>query len=60
MINGVDERVDEGVLQWFGQMERIENGRIANGVYVGKCACSRSVSMPWKRWINTVKDCLRK
>ena len=29
-------------------------------VYVGECAGSRSVSRPRKRWINTVKDCLRK
>ena len=26
---GVYERIDEGVLQWFGHMERMENDRIA-------------------------------
>ena len=25
---GVDERIDEGVLWWFGRMERMENYRI--------------------------------
>ena len=30
------------------------------GVYVGKCAGSRSVSRPRKRWIDTVKACLKK
>ena len=29
-------------------------------VYVGECAGSRSVSRPQKRWIDTVKECLRK
>ena len=34
MTKGVDERIDEGVLQRFGHMERMENDRIAKGVYV--------------------------
>ena len=38
----------------------MENDRIAKRVYVGECAGSRSVGSPWKRWINTVKDCLKK
>ena len=38
----------------------MENDRIAKRVYVGECAGSRSVGRPRKRWINTVKDCLRK
>ena len=37
---GLDERIDEGVLQWFGHMERIEKDRIAKTVYVGVCADS--------------------
>ena len=49
----VDKRIDEGVLQWFGQVERMENDRIA---YVGVCAGSHSVGGPQKRWIDTVKD----
>ena len=28
--------------------------------YVRECAGSRSVGSPRKRWINTVKECLRK
>ena len=41
-------------------MERRENDRIAKRVYVGKCGGSCSVDKPRKRWIDTVKDCLRK
>ena len=29
-------------------------------VYVGECTGSYSMGRPWKRWIDTVKDCLRK
>ena len=41
-------------------MERMEKGRIAKRVYVGESAGSRSVCRPRKRWIDIVKDCLRK
>ena len=57
---GVNEMIDEGVLQWLGREERMEKFRIAKRVYVGECAGSRSVSRPRKRWINTVKVCLKK
>ena len=49
---GLDERIDEGVLRWFGHMERMERDKIAERVYVGERACSRL--------IDTVKECLRK
>ena len=48
---------DEGVLRWFGHME---NDRIAKSVYVGECGGSCSVGRPWKRWIDTGKECLKK
>ena len=43
MTKGVDEKVDEGVIRWFGHVERMEKDRIAKKVYVRKCAGSRSV-----------------
>ena len=52
--------IDEGVLWWFGHLERMENDMIAKRVYVGECAGSGSVGRPLKRWTDTVKDCLRK
>ena len=60
MRKGLDERIDEGVLRWFGHMDRMEVNMIAKRVYVGECAGSLSVGRPRKKWIDTVKDCLRK
>ena len=31
----VDEKLDEGVLRWFGLVERMETDKIANMVYIG-------------------------
>ena len=60
VTKGVDERIDEGVLRWFGPVERIKNDRIPKGIYTVECAGIRSVGRPRKRWINTVKDILIK
>ena len=60
MTKGLDERIDEGVLRWFDHVEKMKNDRIAKRIYVGECAGSRSVDRPRKRWIDSVKDFLRK
>ena len=41
-------------------MKRIETNRKAKRVHVGECVGSRSVDRLRKRWIDTVKECLRK
>ena len=41
-------------------MGRMERDRITKRVYVVACAGSHSVDRPQKRWIDTVKECLRK
>ena len=41
-------------------MERKERDRIAKRVYVEECAGSHSVGRPRKRWIDAVKECLKK
>ena len=53
------EKIDEGVLRWFRNVERMERDTIAKRVYVGECAGTRSGGRPRKRWIDTVKECLR-
>ena len=60
VTKGVDERIDEGVLRWFDHVERMEKERIAKRFYVGECAGSRSVGRSRKRWLDTVKNCLKK
>ena len=60
VTKGVDEKSDEGVLRWFGHVERMENNRIAKRVYVGECVGSNSVAKPHKRWIDTMNECLKK
>ena len=35
--NGLDERINEGILRWFGHAERMERDRIAKREYVGVC-----------------------
>ena len=60
MKKGLDERIDELVLRWFGHVERMKKDSITKRVYVGECAGSRSVYRPRERWIDTVKECLRK
>ena len=58
-----DKRIDEGILRCYGHVERIESDRSAKRMYVGECAwCagSCSVGQPRKKWIDTVKFCLKK
>ena len=38
----------------------MENNRIVKRVYAEECAGSRSVDRPQTRWIDTVKNCLKK
>ena len=57
---GLGERIGEGILRRFCHMETMERDEIARRVYVGECADSRSVGRPRKRWIDTVKEGLRK
>ena len=54
--------VTKGLMKVFSDAsaKRMENDRIANRVYVGKCGGSRSVGRPRKRWIDTVENCLKK
>ena len=44
----------------FGYVERMENDRISKKVYVWECVDSRSVGRLWQRWIDAVKEYLKK
>ena len=52
---GLDERIDEGVLRWYGHMEIMERDKIAKRVYLGECTGTRSLGKPRKRWIGTMR-----
>ena len=43
---GLDERINEDIILWFGHMER---DRITKRIYVVECAGNHSVGRPWKR-----------
>ena len=60
MKKGLDKRIDEGLLLWFSHVERMEIDQISKRVYVGECVGSRSMGRPWNRWIDTMKECLKK
>ena len=40
--------------------ERMEKDRIAKRVYIRDCAYSCSMDRLWNRWIDNVKECIRK
>ena len=48
VTKGVGERIDECVLRWFGDEERMKNDMIAKRVYVGEYAGTRQVGRPQK------------
>ena len=55
VMKGVDKKIDEVVIRWFGHVEKMSNDKIAKRVYVGERSGSRSVGRPRKRWIDTVR-----
>ena len=54
---GQDEKNDEGMLWWFGHVEKMENDRIPKRIYVEECAGNHSLGGLQKKWIDTVKKC---
>ena len=46
---GVDERINESLLQWFDYIERMEKSRIAKKSYEGERTKSRPVDKQQKR-----------
>ena len=52
--------VERIVLRWFGHVEIMGNNKTAKRVYLVQCAGVYSVGRPRKKWIDTVKDFLKK
>ena len=55
---GVNERINETILRWFGHLERMDESRLVKRMYNGECVGKRPVGRPKKRWIDSVKECL--
>ena len=51
---GLDERNNEGVLRWFGHVERMERDKIAMKVYAGECV------LAVVQWVMKEMECLKK
>ena len=51
---GMNERINECVLSWFGHMERMEESRPVKRVYSCECVGINAVGRPKKRWIESV------
>ena len=49
VMKEVYERIDKGVLRWFGHVERMGKDEIAKTVYVRECTGIRSICRPRKR-----------
>ena len=49
---GLDERIDEGVFQWFAHVERMERGIIAKRVYLREFSSSSSAGKARKEEVD--------
>src|SRR5678815_1717427 len=56
---GVNERINECMLRWFGHVERMNDNRLVKRMYSGECVGNRPVGRPKKKWIESVKECLQ-
>merc|ERR1712002_584138 len=57
---GVSERMDQGVLRWFGHVERMGNERLVKRVYDSKVRGVRRIGRPRKSWMNGVNETLER
>merc|ERR1712002_1280818 len=57
---GVSERMDQGVLRWFGHVERMGNERLVKRVYDSEVRGVRRMGRPRKSWMNGVNETLKR
>src|SRR5678815_5117333 len=56
---GVNERINESTLRWFGHMERMNDSRLVKRMYSGEWVRIRPAGRPKKKWIESVNECLK-
>merc|ERR1712002_179932 len=57
---GVSERMDQGVLRWFGHVERMGNEWLVKRVYDLEVRGVRRIGRPRKSWMNGVNETLER
>merc|ERR1712002_564159 len=57
---GVSERMDQGVLRWFGHVKRMGNERLVKRVYDSEVRDVRRIKRPRKSWMNGVNETLKR
>merc|ERR1712002_955351 len=56
----VSERMDQGVLRWFGHVERMGNERLFKRVYDSEVRGVSRIGRPRKSWMNGVNEMLER
>merc|ERR1712002_999779 len=57
---GVSERMDQGVLRWFGHVVRMGYERLVKRVYDSEVRGVRRRGRPRKSWMNGVNETLKR
>ena len=55
---GINERINESVLRWFGHVERMDDSRMVKRMYKSESIGTRPRGRMKRRWIDSVKECL--
>src|SRR5678815_5828185 len=56
---GVNKRINESMLRWFGHVERMNGSRLVKRMYSGDCVGNRPAGRPKRKWIESVNECLK-
>ena len=55
---GINERINESMLRWFGHVERMDDSRMVKRMYKSECIGKRPPGRAKRRWIDSVEECL--
>ena len=57
---GVNQKIDQGILRWFGHVERMGNERMVKRMYESQVRGGRGRGRPRKEWLGGVKEILER
>ena len=60
MQKSLECRIEEGVLRWYGHVERMNDSRIVKRIYQSEFVGKRRVGRPRRTWRDYVNECVRK